>query len=148
MRGLRTFRSGSGQDAVIRSRCTGGEFRSEPDFLPRSTGRAACAPFSKERRIKFANSTKFNRKSGEAMAVRTTKITIETEGLLVIRQARTVMTWCPGCQAEVDVVLLGEDTAQLLNGLPTGTLHIWSPPEGPVRICLPSLGQRSQSNDV
>ena len=73
------------------------------------------------------------------MAVRTTKITIETEGLLVVRQARTVVDWCPGCQAEVDVVLLGEDTAQLLNGLPTGTLHIWSPPEGPVRICLPSL---------
>ena len=26
---------------------------------------AACAPFSKERRMKFANATKFNRKSGE-----------------------------------------------------------------------------------
>src|SRR5271155_4999040 len=100
--------------------------------------RVACAPFSKERRMKFANATKFNRKSGEAMAVRTTKITIETEGLLVIRQARTVVTWCPGCQADVEVVLLGEDTAQLLSGLPTGTLHMWSPPEGPVRICLPS----------
>jgi len=98
--------------------------------------------------MKFANATKFNRKSGEAMAVRTTKITIETEGLLVIRQARTVVSWCPGCQAEVDVVLLGEDTAQLLNGLPTGTLHIWSPPEGPVQICLRSLVQRSQSHDV
>ena len=75
------------------------------------------------------------------MVVRTTKITIETEGLLVIRQARTVVSWCPGCEAEVDVVLLGEDTAQLLSGLPTGPLHIWSPPEGPVRICLPSLAR-------
>src|ERR1700733_8966531 len=112
MRDLRTFRSGSAQDAVIRSRCTYGEVRSE------------------------------------AMAVRTTKITIETEGLLVIHRARTVVSWCPGCQAEVDVVLLGEDTAQLLSGLPTGTLHIWSPPEGPVRICLPSLAQRSPSNDA
>jgi hypothetical protein len=82
------------------------------------------------------------------MAVRTTKITIETEGLLVIRQARTVVTWCSGCQAEVDVVLLGEDTARLLSGLPAGSLHIWSPPEGPVRVCLPSLVQRSQPNDV
>ena len=98
--------------------------------------------------MKFTNATKCNRKSGEAMAVRTTKITIETEGLLVIRQARTVVTWCLGCQAEVDVVLLGEDTAQLLRGLPPGTLHIWSSPEGPARICLPSLVQRSQSNDV
>jgi hypothetical protein len=82
------------------------------------------------------------------MAVRTTKITIETEGLLVVRQARTVVSWCPGCQAAVEVVLLGEDTARLLNGLPTGTLHIWSPPEGPVQVCLLSLAQRSQSNDV
>ena len=77
----------------------------------------------------------------EAMAVRTTKITIETEGLLVVRQARTVVSWCPGCEAEVDVVLLGEDTAQLLSGLPPGMLHIWSPSEGPVRICLPSLSR-------
>jgi hypothetical protein len=98
--------------------------------------------------MKFANATKFNRKSGEAMAVRTTKITIETEGLLVIRQAKTVLTWCPGCQAEVDVVLLGEDAAQLLSGLPMGTLHIWRPPEGPVLICLRSLAQRSHSNAV
>jgi hypothetical protein len=98
--------------------------------------------------MKFANATKFNRKSGEAMAVKTTKITIETEGLLVIRQARTVVTWCPGCQAEVDVVLLGEDTAQLLSRLPTGALHIWSPPEGPALVCLRSLVQLSQPNDV
>jgi hypothetical protein len=112
MGGLRTFHSGSAQDAVVRSRCTDGELRSE------------------------------------AMAVRTTKITIETEGLLVVRQARTVVSWCPGCQAEVDVVILDEGTAQLLSGLPTGTLHIWSPPEGPVLICLRSLVQRSHSNDV
>ena len=98
--------------------------------------------------MKFANATKFKRKPGEAMAMRTTKITIETEALLVVRQARTVVSWCPGCQAEVEVVLLGEDTAQLLSGLPTGALHIWRPPEGPVLICLRSLMQRSQSNDV
>jgi hypothetical protein len=28
---------------------------------------AACAPFSKERRMKFANATKFHRKSGEGL---------------------------------------------------------------------------------
>jgi hypothetical protein len=84
----------------------------------------------------------------EAMVVRTTKITIETEGLLVVRQAQTVVTWCPGCEAEVEVVLLGEESAQLMGGLQTGALHMWSPPEGPARICLPSLLQRSQPNDV
>jgi hypothetical protein len=82
------------------------------------------------------------------MAVRTTKITIETEGLFLVRQARTVVTWCPGCEAEVEAMLLDEDTpaAQLLGGLPTGTLHIWSPAEGEARVCLPSL-MRS-SNDI
>jgi hypothetical protein len=84
------------------------------------------------------------------MTVRTTKITIETEGLLVVSRSRTVVAWCPGCQAEVEVVLLGEDTpaAQLLGELPPGTLHICSPAEGPAQVCLPSLLQRSQSNDV
>ena len=83
------------------------------------------------------------------MAVRTTRITIETEGLLVARQARTVVAWCPGCQAEVEVMLLDEDdpAAQLLAGLPTGTVHLWVPPEGSAQICLPSLLQRSNSND-
>jgi hypothetical protein len=86
----------------------------------------------------------------EAMAVRRTKITIETEGLLVVRQARTVMNWCPDCQAEVEVLLLGEDfsMAQLVGSLPARTLHIWRPPEGSTRICLPSLLRCSQSNDI
>ena len=81
------------------------------------------------------------------MVVRTTKITIETEGLFIVRQARTVVSWCPGCEAEVETMLLDEDTpaAQLLGGPPTGTLHIWSPAEGAARVCLPSL-MRSSNN--
>ena len=37
-----------------------------PDFLPRDPGQAACAPFSKERRMLFASATNFHRKSGGA----------------------------------------------------------------------------------
>jgi hypothetical protein len=83
------------------------------------------------------------------MAVRRTKITIETEGLLVVRQGRTAVTWCTGCQAEVEVMLLDDDTAvaQLLGGLPAGTVHMWNPSEGPVQICLPSMLRRSNPND-
>ncbi len=73
------------------------------------------------------------------MAVRTTKITIETEGFLIVRQARTIVAWCPGCQAEVEVVSLDKDSAQVLGGLQTGTLHVWKPSEGPAQVCLPSL---------
>jgi len=35
-------------------------------FCHAAQDRATCAPFSKERRMKFANATKFNRKSGGA----------------------------------------------------------------------------------
>jgi hypothetical protein len=97
------------------------------------------------------HSTPFDRRRirSEAMAVRTTKITIETEGLLVARQARTVVAWCAGCQAEVEVMLLDQNdpAAQLLAGQPIGKLHLWTSPEGPAQICLPSLLQRSNSND-
>ena len=93
-------------------------------------------------RFAFAQDAVIRSFWSEAMVVRTTKITIETEGLLVIRQARTVVAWCSDCQDEVEVLLLDEGTAQLLNGLPTGTLHLCSPPEGPVLVCLRSLVQR------
>ena len=82
------------------------------------------------------------------MNTRTTKITIETEGMLVVRQSRTVVTWCPECQAEVEVMLC-EDTsvAQLLGGVRAGSLHIWRPAGSSTQICLPSLLQLSQSSE-
>jgi hypothetical protein len=40
--------------------------RAYPDFLPRATGQDAYAPFSKERRMMFANANHFYRKSGVA----------------------------------------------------------------------------------
>ena len=84
------------------------------------------------------------------MAVRTTKITIETESLLVIREGRTVIAWCPDCQAEVEVMAMadGAAAAQLLSGFPAGTPHIWSRPDGIAQICIPSLMQRSQTAET
>lgn len=83
------------------------------------------------------------------MITRTTKITIETEGLVVVRQGRTVVTWCPACQAEVEVMLC-EDTsvAQLLGGIPAGSLHVWRPEGSSTQICLPSLLRLSQSTEA
>ena len=48
------------------------------------------------------------------MVVKTTRITIETESLLVVRKGKTVVTWCPACCAKVEAMLLegeslGED---------------------------------------
>ena len=87
--------------------------------------------------------------SKTAMITRTTKITIETEGVLAIRQSRTVVAWCPECQAEVEVLRL-EDASllQLLAGLRGGLLHVSRQPGSSTQICLPSLMQLSQSSEV
>jgi hypothetical protein len=84
-----------------------------------------------------------------AMITRTTKITIETEGMLVVRQGRTVVTWCPKCQAEVEVMLCDDSSiTQLLGGIHAGSLHVWRPAGSSTQICLPSLLQLSQSSEV
>ena len=82
------------------------------------------------------------------MVVKTTRITIETESLLVIRSCKTIVTWCPACCAEVEAMTvegdsLGEEipSALLREWLAAGKLHFWGPDGGPVQMCLPSLLQ-------
>lgn len=79
------------------------------------------------------------------MITRTTKITIETEATLAVRQGRTVVAWCPECHAEVEVMRC-EDTlvAQFLGGLRGGLLHVCQGPGNSTQICLPSLMHVSQ----
>jgi hypothetical protein len=79
-------------------------------------------------------------------ARRTTRITVETETMLVIRRAKAVLAWCPGCHAEVDVITLDNDTlaepataAQIQEWLGTSKLHFWQTADGPAQICLTSL---------
>lgn len=83
------------------------------------------------------------------MITKTTKITIESEGILAVRQTRTAMAWCAECQAEVEVMLC-DDTylVQLLGGLRAASLHVSRPPNSSTQICLPSLLQLSQSSQV
>jgi hypothetical protein len=82
-----------------------------------------------------------NRIRSAAVISKTTRITIETEALMIVHRGRTVVTWCPKCKAEVEAMLLDVDTAaaELLRGLPGGTPHIWTTREGKVQLCLPSL---------
>ena len=84
------------------------------------------------------------------VAVKTTRITVETETQMIVHRAKAVLAWCPGCRAEVDVVILDHDNfsepttaAHLKAWIGTGSLHLhfWQTPEGPVRICLSSLLQ-------
>jgi hypothetical protein len=76
---------------------------------------------------------------------RTTRITIETEQLLVIGRKQPVRVWCEQCAAEVDVVPI-EGAAELtrvdvetIQRLLSGEQFHWSWSVGPVRICLNSL---------
>gem|GEM_PF-1433383 len=80
------------------------------------------------------------------MPPKTTRITVETETLLVIRRAKTVSAWCHGCRAEVNVVALENDSfaelavaAQIQEWLDTGKLHVCRIADGPTQICLTSL---------
>ena len=89
------------------------------------------------------------------MVVRTTRITIETESLLVVRRGKTIVTWCPACCAQAEAMTLegdslGEDipSALLRDWLAAGKLHFWSPDGGPAQICLPSLLQCFESWDA
>lgn len=77
---------------------------------------------------------------------KTTRITLETETLLVIRRAKAVSAWCPGCLAEVDVVTLDNDSlaepsiaVQIQERLSTNKLHSWQTANGSTQICLTSL---------
>jgi hypothetical protein len=44
------------------------------------------------------------------VVVKTTRITIETENLLVVRRGKTIVTWCPACCADVEVMTLEGDS--------------------------------------
>jgi hypothetical protein len=77
---------------------------------------------------------------------KTTRVTVETETQLVIRRAKAISAWCPGCRAEVDVIVLDNDNlagsitaAQIQELLGTNKLHFWQTANEPTRICLISL---------
>jgi hypothetical protein len=83
-----------------------------------------------------------------AVPGKTTRITVETETLVIVRHAKAAMSWCPGCRAEVDVVTVDSDSviepataAQIRELLATGKLHLSQPANGPIQICVSSLLQ-------
>ena len=77
-----------------------------------------------------------------------TRITVETETLLIVRRAKAAVAWCPDCRAEVDVITLDDDrlmdataAAHLRKWLDAGRLHLWQPAIGSAQICVSSLLQ-------
>jgi hypothetical protein len=75
-----------------------------------------------------------------------TKITIETESLLVLRGRNMTRAWCVTCAAEGEVIALEEvgmisnlERSALEQWLNSGNLHLSQTADGSMRICLNSL---------
>ena len=79
------------------------------------------------------------------MPVRTTRITVETETVTLVRRAKVAVGWCPECHAEADVITLDEQSladeetaTQIQQWIATGNLHMCRA-QGRVQLCVQSL---------
>ena len=77
---------------------------------------------------------------------RQTKITIETDSLLILRGQNATRGWCALCGAEAEMVALDSvgvitnlDRFALEEWLKSGALHRSRNADGSEQICLPSL---------
>jgi hypothetical protein len=81
-----------------------------------------------------------------------TKITIETDSLLILRGGNSRRAWCPRCAAEGEMISL-ENTGVISNlerpaleeWLNSGELHGSQAADGSTLICLNSLLARVQN---
>jgi len=79
-----------------------------------------------------------------------TRISIETDSLLVLRGRESLRAWCPQCGAEAELIPLNE--VGVVSNLPSAEVQAWmeSPDlhhirtvEGAVLICLNSMLKRA-----
>jgi hypothetical protein len=75
-----------------------------------------------------------------------TKITIETDSLMIVRGRNSTRAWCPRCGAEAEMVALGSvgvitnlDQLALEAWLNSDALHRFRSSDGSEQICLNSL---------
>jgi hypothetical protein len=80
-----------------------------------------------------------------------TKITIETDSLLILRGRTSVCAWCPRCAAEVEMIAMKDvgvisnlDPHALEEWLHSEELHRLQAPDGSALTCLNSLLARVQ----
>lgn len=75
-----------------------------------------------------------------------TRITIETDSLLILRSRNSKRAWCPLCGAEAEMVssesigvITNLDCSELEEWLNSGVLHRSQCANGSAQICLNSL---------
>jgi len=80
------------------------------------------------------------------MPIKTTKVTVETETLTVVRGAKVETGCCPDCGVEVDVIGISAQAlqdpvtvVQVQEWLATGKLHFWQTANGSAQLCVKSL---------
>lgn len=85
---------------------------------------------------------------GRVAAVKTTRVTVETETSIVFRRAEAVEARCPQCGTDVKAITLHDDSpaepihvSQIQKWVGTDQFHCWVTVEGRAMICLPSLLQ-------
>jgi hypothetical protein len=84
-----------------------------------------------------------------------TKITIETDSLLILRSRNSRRKWCPLCAADGEMIALENagvisnlDRPALEEWLNSGNLHRSQAADGSVLICLNSLLARVQNTKI
>ena len=80
-----------------------------------------------------------------------TRITIETDSLLILRGRSSLRAWCPRCAAEVEMIALEDmgvisnlERPELEEWLNSGELHRLQATDGSTLTCLNSLLARVQ----
>jgi hypothetical protein len=79
-----------------------------------------------------------------------TRITIETDSLLILRRGNSALTWCPRCGAERETIALTTMISHLQKTLleewlNSGDLHQLEAADGSPLVCLNSLLARVQN---
>jgi hypothetical protein len=84
-----------------------------------------------------------------------TKITIETDSLLILRSRNSRREWCPLCAADGEMIALENagvisnlERPALEEWLNSGNLHRSQAADGSVLICLNSLLARVQNTKI
>src|ERR1700758_213055 len=74
-----------------------------------------------------------------------TKITIETDSLLVLRRRRTLRAWCPQCAAESEMIPIEgvKVISKVESWVESESIHRSQAPDGAPLICLNSLLKRA-----
>jgi hypothetical protein len=84
-----------------------------------------------------------------------TRITIETDSLLILRGRNSRRTWCPQCEADREMIALENlgvisnlERSVLEEWLNSGELHQSQSANGSILICLNSLLARMQNTQA